>query len=461
MFFSRGEMLVNFFNVQNMIFFDFFFYNFVKYCYANMINSQGTLMNIKTLPLLLLFSLNTLVASTVSTTLEKSTHKFCKNTLLSDDSQKEVDFCMETKTEYPKVSSTNKTLEKHLRQAIEKELKTQNSPKSHVLKEIKEGNVASAMGHESSLNIKVLSATDKTFTLEGAFYAYLGGAHGMGNTIFINYDSKTGKEIGLKDVFVPNYQKKLKEIVEQEYRIQNHITQSDSLKEKLDWFDNKFLLAKAIGFGEDGLHLAYNAYEIKAYAYGTTNIIVPYTVLKSLIKPNGYLSPLLKAQKLSEGKVQHSFSDALSNMNLSAERIAGSKVKLMLQVNKDPYNYRMKAKKGSISLSFPQLSNKSEILSKSSQNIDKLMLYPKGHKIYNLSQKKNIVSEYLLVEGEVAKWTDEKERKIELILKMPENIDSLKVHYRMTLRNGKQFFNTPYKGTQGQQGFENYDIEIQ
>ncbi|CAA6805104.1 MAG: Unknown protein [uncultured Sulfurovum sp.] len=417
-------------------------------------------MNVKTLPLVLLFSLNTLVASNISSTIEKSSHKFCKNTLLNDESQKEVDFCMETKTKYPKVSSTNKTLEKHLRQAIEKELKAQNSPKSHVLKEIKEGNVGSAMGHESSLSLKVLSATDKTFTLEGSFYAYLGGAHGMGNTIFINYDTKTGKEITLEDVFVPNYKKKLKEIVEKEYRIQSHIKEDDNLQDKLDWFDNKFVLAEAIGFGEDGLHLAYNAYEIKSYAAGTTNIIVPYALLKSIIKPNGYLAPLAKAQKLSEGKVQHSFSDALSSMNLSAERISGSKLKLILQVSKDPYNYRMKANKGSISLSFPQLSSKSEVLSKSSQNIDKLMLYPKGHKIYNLSQKKNIVSEYLLVEGEVTKWTDEKERKIELILNMPENIDSLKVRYRMTVKNEKQFFNTPYKGTQGQQGFQNYDVEI-
>ncbi|CAA6821193.1 MAG: Unknown protein [uncultured Sulfurovum sp.] len=417
-------------------------------------------MNVKTIPLLFLFSLNTLVASNISTTMEKSSDKFCKNTLLNDDSQEEVDFCMENKTEYPKVSSTNKTLEKHLRQAIEKERKVQESPKSHVLKEIKEGNVGSAMGHESSLRLKVLSATDKTFTLEGSFYAYLGGAHGMGNTIFINYDSKTGKEIGLKDVFVPNYQKKLKEIVEKEYRIQSHISESDSLKDKLDWFENEFVLAEAIGFGEDGLHLAYNAYEIKAYASGTTNIVIPYALLTSIIKPNGYLAPLVKAQKLSEGKVQHRFSDALSSMNLSAERISGSKLKLILQVSRNPYNYRMKASKGSISLSFPQLSSKSEVLSKSSQNIDKLMLYPKGHKIYNLSQKKNIVSEYLLVEGEVAKWTDEKERKIELILNMPENTDSLKVRYRMTLKNGKQFFNTPYKGTQGQQGFENYEVEI-
>ncbi|CAA6825269.1 MAG: Unknown protein, partial [uncultured Sulfurovum sp.] len=351
-------------------------------------------------------------------------------------------------------------LEKNLRQAIKKEITAQENAKAYVLKEIKEGNVGSAMGHESSLSFKVLSATDKTFTLEGSFYAYLGGAHGMGNTIFINYDSKTGKEISLDDVFVPNYKAKLKEIVEKEYRIQSHISESDSLKDKLDWFENEFVLAEAIGFGEDGLHLAYNAYEIKSYAAGTTNIIVPYASLKSIIRPNGYLEPLVKPQNLSDGKVQYSFSDALSTMDLSVERISSTKLKLVLQVSKDHYNYRLKADKGTISLSFPQLSSKSDVLSKSSKNIDKLTLYPKGHKIYNLSQKKNIASEYLLVEGEVAKWTDGKERRIELMLHIPENLDSLKLHYRVTFKDGKKFLNTPYKGTLGQQGFQNYDVEI-
>ena len=417
-------------------------------------------MNIKTLPLLLLFSINTLVASDISTTIEKSTHKFCKNTLLNDESQEEVDFCMETKTEYPKVSSSNKTLEQNLNKAIEKELKTQKGPKEHVLKEIKEGNVGSAMGHESSLSLKVLSATDKSFTLEGSSYAYLGGAHGMWGIFYVNYDTQTAKEIQLKDVFVANYEKRLKEIVEKEYRIQSHIGADESLKDKLDWFDNKFILAEAIGFGKDGLHLSYNPYEIKPYAAGGTNIVVPYALLTPIMKPNGYLAPLLKPQKLSEGKVHQTFSDALSTMNLTVEKISSSQVKLTLQVTKDGYGSLAKATKGSISLSFPQLFTKSEVSSKFSKNIDKLTLYPKGEKIYNLSQKKNIESEHLLVEGDVTKWRDEKKREITLVLKVPENMKSLKLRYRVTFKNGKKLLTTPYKGTEGQQGFENYEVEI-
>ncbi|SFV71306.1 hypothetical protein MNB_SV-13-59 [hydrothermal vent metagenome] len=50
--------------------------------------------------------------------MKESNDKFCKNTLLNDNSQKEVNFCMESKRTYPKVSSSNKILENHIRQAI-------------------------------------------------------------------------------------------------------------------------------------------------------------------------------------------------------------------------------------------------------------------------------------------------------------------------------------------------------
>jgi len=75
-------------------------------------------MNIKIFLLILFVSLNTLFATTVSTIMKESNDKFCKNTLLNDNSQKEVNFCMESKRTYPKVSSSNKILENHIRQAI-------------------------------------------------------------------------------------------------------------------------------------------------------------------------------------------------------------------------------------------------------------------------------------------------------------------------------------------------------
>jgi hypothetical protein len=393
--------------------------------------------------------------------MKESSDKFCKNTLLNNNSQEKVNFCMESKKTYPKVSSSNKILENHIRQAIHRELIRQQSPEAYVLNYTKEGNVGSSMGHESSISLKILSATERTFTLEGFFYSYLGGAHGMSSTILTNYDSKTGKKITLEDVFVPQYRAKLKEIVEKEYRIQSHIRAKDSLSERLDWFENKFILAQSIGFAKNGLHLEYNAYEIKSYAAGSTSIVIPYALLKSIIKPKGYLAPLIKTQNLNEGKIKQHFNDAFGNIHLSVEKLSKTSVKLILQVEKS-YDERItKAHKGSISIAFPQLSQTSHVLSKSSQNIDKLMLYPKGHKIYNLSKNKNIQSKHLLLEGEVSRWEDEDKREIELTLQIPQNIKNLKLRYRITFKDGKKFLNIPYKGIRGQQGFQNYDIHIE
>jgi hypothetical protein len=248
----------------------------------------------KIIPLVILLSSSLLFASEVSTTVKVSTDKFCKKTQLSYEPKKDVDFCMETQTEYPKVSSSNKVLETHIHSAITKQLKNQQNPKKYILEAIKEADIGAIVEHESSLVIKVLSTTPKTFVLDVTLYEYLGGAHGLASRSLINYDSKTGKKISLNDIFIASYKNKLKDIVEKEYRHQNKLKATDKLSEKADWFEDEFVLAENIGLGDDGLHLEYNSYEIKSYASGPTSLIVAYSLLKNIIKPNSYLSPLIQ-----------------------------------------------------------------------------------------------------------------------------------------------------------------------
>ena len=44
---------------------------------------------------------------------------------------------------------------------------------------------------------------------------------------------------------------------------------------------------------KDGLKFVYNPYEIAPYAMGQQEIVIPYSELKSLLKPNALLTKII------------------------------------------------------------------------------------------------------------------------------------------------------------------------
>jgi hypothetical protein len=405
--------------------------------------------------LLILLSSQLLMATEITTQTKKIEDKFCKPYKNKDS---EGTFCMTNESIYPLVTSSDKGLEKYLNSSIKKILDKgeKYEVKKYVLENIKDG-VYSSLGHENHLIIKILSTTTKTFSLEVNSYSYLGGAHGSSFTELINYDRATGKRLKLNDLFVKNYQEKLIKIIEKEYRRQEHVTAKDSLSDKLYWFKNKFILAENIGIGEDGLILEYNPYEIKPYAGGTTTLIVRYELLKDIIKPNSYLSSLLKEPKLPIGNsVEYTFFDKLLTFTVKLKRLTKSKIELNLMAKNHEYDIS----KGGVSLSFPQLKKKIDILSKSNRDFSKLLLYPEKSPIYNFKRKKNQKSDYLMVEGEAKRWKENGKKSIKMILKIDKDSKTFKVNIRATLIKDKKILPIPFEGQQGQQGTGNYMIDV-
>ena len=404
--------------------------------------------------LIILLSAQTLMATDIQKEVKTFGDKFCKKFKTED---MEGIFCMTHTQEYPIVKSRDKVLQKNLNIAIKKnigDLKIGKS-KKYVLDTIKDG-VTSAIGHEEEVSVHILSITPKTFSLEMWYSAYLGGAHGSNSTEIIDYDRETGKRIELDKLFIANYRNKLKDIVEKEFRKQEHIEPNDSLQDKLNWFENNFVLSESIGIGEDGLHLEYNSYEVKAYAGGTTSIVVNYGLLEDIIKPNGYLSPLITKPKLSINKSNsYHFFDKFLNFELQIKRIAKDKIEVNLKVISESYDV-----KGGVSLSFPQLKNKSSLINRKIDKFSKISVYPKGSSIYNFKTKRNIKSKYLLIEAESKKWHLNQIKNIKLTLKIPKDAQSFKINLRSTLIKDKTMLNTPYKGEIGQQGVSNYSVEV-
>lgn len=206
-------------------------------------------------------------------------------------------FCMKYSVEYPVVSSSDikaKKIAANINNAIKKRIPASTDAQKYTTDYLKEtdGEVFSS-DHYSNTEINIFSITNRTFTIVVSDESYTGGAHGAYGNQFYNYDKYTGKPIQLNALFRPHTMKALRAIAEKVYRKKKGLMPYDDLTEKDDWFENKFVLPENIGLDNNGLYLYYMPYEIKAYAYGSTEFVIPYRLLASIAKPNSYLTPLI------------------------------------------------------------------------------------------------------------------------------------------------------------------------
>jgi len=125
-------------------------------------------------------------------------------------------------------------------------------------------------------------------------YQYTGGAHGGSSSTTFNYDLQNGRLLKLADLFQPNsgYLKV----------IANYCTAAliKDIGQEADqeWLRNgaapKADNYKSWCLTDDGLQITFDAYQVAAYAFGPQEVIVPYSALKEIIKPDSPLAAFTK-----------------------------------------------------------------------------------------------------------------------------------------------------------------------
>jgi hypothetical protein len=128
-------------------------------------------------------------------------------------------------------------------------------------------------------------------SVKSRFVSYMGGAHP--NTVFtyLNYNTADKQEILLDSLLLPGAMRKLTAIAEEIFRKNEKLSPTASLKDGYFFENNTFSLNRNFTITVEGLKFLYNPYEIKAYAFGTTELLIPFTALKGIAKPNSLLSP--------------------------------------------------------------------------------------------------------------------------------------------------------------------------
>jgi len=110
-----------------------------------------------------------------------------------------------------------------------------------------------------------------------------GGAHGMHDAYFVNFNALTGKPFGLDDVFAGNYEPALNQLImaelERKMKVKNQKDLEDMgffASDSLAPTDNFYITDKAICF-------YYNVYEIAPYAVGALDVEVPFAAVRSMM----------------------------------------------------------------------------------------------------------------------------------------------------------------------------------
>ncbi|MBS1500681.1 MAG: DUF4163 domain-containing protein [Bacteroidetes bacterium] len=140
----------------------------------------------------------------------------------------------------------------------------------------------------------VLRQDSSIATLQLSGYSYLGGAHGGSITKFLNWNTRTNKKITLEDILLGDFNQKLTAAGERIFRKQEKLSDTTSLKNDYFFKDGRFALNDNFLITPIGLRFLYNEYEIKSYAAGQTSILIPYSQIKSLLRPNTVISQYIK-----------------------------------------------------------------------------------------------------------------------------------------------------------------------
>lgn len=127
-------------------------------------------------------------------------------------------------------------------------------------------------------------------------YVFMGGAHGLSTTNYLNFNLLNGQKITESDLFVDNYIPKLSELIK--IRIVEQSLEDKTKKPILN-LDNTDFWTDAIKpngnfyITDESINYVYNPYEIAPYYMGQTEVVLPFYRLIEILRPNNVITYLI------------------------------------------------------------------------------------------------------------------------------------------------------------------------
>ncbi|MFM6953540.1 MAG: DUF3298 domain-containing protein [Sphingobacteriaceae bacterium] len=160
--------------------------------------------------------------------------------------------------------------------------------KASVEANAEEGDYPRSWYQEINVRVEPQFAGTQTISLSLNTTNYTGGAHPNSSLIFVNYDLFSKKLITLSNLINPVMMTRLTYIGSTIFRKQEGLSPTQSLENY--FFENqKFALNSNFLITKNGLLFYYNPYEIRSYAEGPMELLIPYSAIGALLKINPYL----------------------------------------------------------------------------------------------------------------------------------------------------------------------------
>jgi len=141
------------------------------------------------------------------------------------------------------------------------------------------------------IDIKVIRQLHNYVAIKYTHSSYAGGAHGNSSVSYINFNPKINTLINLDSLILPEKKAELTKVAESIFRKNEGISATEPLQKHYFFTNGKFSLPKTFYVSDKGLVFFYNSYEIKSYAEGTTELVVPFSALSDIAKPQTILTP--------------------------------------------------------------------------------------------------------------------------------------------------------------------------
>ncbi len=145
---------------------------------------------------------------------------------------------------------------------------------------------ALSSSHQISLMIKpkILQPKGTLATVVLNSSSYLGGAHGSTSQRYYNFDLTNQKQVQLNDLLLPKQKATLDKLAHDAFKVWIVDTKLANNPEEYEqaW---PFQVTDNFLLGEQGLILQYGEYEIGPYVVGLPRLVIPFTELQGVLKP--------------------------------------------------------------------------------------------------------------------------------------------------------------------------------
>lgn len=168
--------------------------------------------------------------------------------------------------------------------------------KKHIDENARE-ETAARQGEKSSLppnsldvGYEVITANKDFISILFSFMSYTGGAHPSTTTSSFNYDLNRNTPVKLADLFIPN-SNYLKVISDYSIKELKKLDTAPYAEEGAGPKPENF---HSWNITPAGLKITFDRYQVGAYAVGEHEVVIPYSVLKPIIRSDGLLAQFAK-----------------------------------------------------------------------------------------------------------------------------------------------------------------------